>query len=133
MQVDGELHIAEDEAEVIRTIYDKFTNTTMGIAAIATFLNNRGYPDHAITWFKDTEEGNRIYNEMTFYRKMEMCKVSQRKAEERGLSLSIYPANMTKFNSGRTYSLAIIARSGFMHLPTPELQRNLKHMMMTKI
>jgi len=41
--VNGELHIAEDEAEIIRIIYDKFANTTMGIAAIATFLNNSGY------------------------------------------------------------------------------------------
>ena len=41
--INGELHIAEDEAEVIRIIYDKFANTTMGIAAIATFLNNTGY------------------------------------------------------------------------------------------
>lgn len=41
--VNGELQIAEDEAEVIRIIYDKFANTTMGIAAIATFLNNSGY------------------------------------------------------------------------------------------
>ena len=41
--VDGELEIAEDEAEIIRIIYDKFANTTMGIAAIATFLNNSGY------------------------------------------------------------------------------------------
>lgn len=38
--INGELHIVEDEAEVIRIIYDKFANTTMGIAAIATFLNN---------------------------------------------------------------------------------------------
>ncbi len=41
--VNGELQIAEDEAEVIRIIYDKFANTTMGIAAIAAFLNNSGY------------------------------------------------------------------------------------------
>lgn len=41
--INGELHIAEDEAEIIRIIYDKFVNTTMGIAAIATFLNNSGY------------------------------------------------------------------------------------------
>jgi len=53
----------------------------------------------------------------------EMCKVSMEKAKERGLSLAIYPADMTKFSSGRKYSLAIIARSGFMHLPTPELQK----------
>ena len=35
--------IAEDEAEIIRIIYDKFVNTTMGMAAIAAFLNNSGY------------------------------------------------------------------------------------------
>ena len=34
---------AEDEAEIIRIIYDKFVNTTMGMAAIAAFLNNSGY------------------------------------------------------------------------------------------
>lgn len=52
----------------------------------------------------------------------EMCKVAQAKAEKQGLKLNIYPADMTKFSSGRKYSLAIIARSGFMHLPTTELQ-----------
>lgn len=39
----GELLIAEDEAEVIRIIYDKFVNTTMGASAIATYLNEHGY------------------------------------------------------------------------------------------
>ena len=28
---------------------------------------DEGNPDKAITWFKDTPEGNRIYSEMTFY------------------------------------------------------------------
>ena len=41
--VNDELIIAEDEAEIIRIIYDKFVNTTMGMAAIAAFLNNSGY------------------------------------------------------------------------------------------
>ena len=41
--VNGELVIAEDEAEIIRIIYDKFVTTTMRMAAIATFLNNSGY------------------------------------------------------------------------------------------
>ena len=41
--VNGELIIAEDEAEIIRIIYDKFVNTMMGMAAIAAFLNNSGY------------------------------------------------------------------------------------------
>lgn len=35
--INGELNIAEDEAEIIRIFYDKFANTTMGIVAIATF------------------------------------------------------------------------------------------------
>lgn len=39
--VDGELQIAEDEAPIIRLIYDKFVNTTMGIGAIAVFLNQK--------------------------------------------------------------------------------------------
>lgn len=39
MRENGELLIAEDEAEVIRIIYDKFVNTTMGAPAIATYLN----------------------------------------------------------------------------------------------
>ena len=30
----------------------------------------QGNPDRAVTWFKDTEEGRRIYEEMTFYREM---------------------------------------------------------------
>ena len=31
---------------------------------------DQGNPDRAITWFKDTPEGNRIWEEMTFYRNM---------------------------------------------------------------
>ena len=52
----------------------------------------------------------------------EMCKVAADKAKNMKLNLNIYPADMTKFRSGRKYSLAIIARSGFMHLPTQKLQ-----------
>ena len=52
----------------------------------------------------------------------EMCKVAAAKAEKMKLQLNIYPADMTTFNSGRKYSLAIIARSGFMHLPDQKLQ-----------
>lgn len=52
-----------------------------------------------------------------------MCNVAREKAQKMGLDLNIFPANMTAFNSGRKYALAIIARSGFMHLLTPELQR----------
>ena len=52
-----------------------------------------------------------------------MCDVARSKAENKGLHLNIFPANMTDFKSDRKYSLAIIARSGFMHLLTPELQR----------
>ena len=52
-----------------------------------------------------------------------MCDVARSKAQSKGLNLNIFPANMTDFKSDRKYSLAIIARSGFMHLLTPELQR----------
>ena len=37
------MQIAEDEAEIIRLIYDKFIHTNMGIAAIAAWLNQHGY------------------------------------------------------------------------------------------
>lgn len=53
----------------------------------------------------------------------EMCWVAAEKAEKLGLKLNIYPADMTEFCSGRKYSLAIIARSGFLHLPTSALQQ----------
>lgn len=52
-----------------------------------------------------------------------MCNVAREKAQAMGLNLHIFPANMTEFRGSRKYSLAIIARSGFMHLLTPELQR----------
>lgn len=39
----GELKIAESEAEVIRIIYDKFIHTTMGASSIAKFLTQQGY------------------------------------------------------------------------------------------
>ena len=41
--VDGELLIAEDEAEIIRIIFDKYVHTTMGVSSIATYLNQQGY------------------------------------------------------------------------------------------
>ena len=52
-----------------------------------------------------------------------MCEVAREKAKNKGLHLHIFPANMTDFCAGRKYSLAIIARSGFMHLTSPEEQR----------
>ncbi|MCL2509262.1 MAG: class I SAM-dependent methyltransferase [Oscillospiraceae bacterium] len=52
-----------------------------------------------------------------------MVDVSRKKAAGLGLSLNIFAGNMTDFTSARKYSLAIIARSGFMHLTTPGEQR----------
>jgi len=63
-----------------------------------------------------------------------MCRVAGEKAKAMGLTLNIYPADMTSFSSGRRYSLSIIARSGFMHLPTQALQekalRNLREQLL---
>ncbi len=39
----GELKIAEDEAEIIRLIYDKFVHSNMGAATVAKYLNQHGY------------------------------------------------------------------------------------------
>ncbi|MCQ2467741.1 MAG: methyltransferase domain-containing protein [Clostridia bacterium] len=52
----------------------------------------------------------------------EMCKVASAKAQEMNLNLNIFPSDMTNFSSGKKYSLAIIARSGFMHLLSQDLQ-----------
>ena len=52
-----------------------------------------------------------------------MVNVAREKARREGLSLNIFPGNMVDFDAGRRYSLAIIARSGFMHLLTPAQQR----------
>lgn len=52
----------------------------------------------------------------------EMCRVCGQKAVEKNLDLRIFPGNMTDFDSGRKYSLVIIARSGFMHLTDQKSQ-----------
>ena len=52
-----------------------------------------------------------------------MCRQAREKAAQMGLSPHVFAANMTDFRRDRRYSLAIIARSGFMHLLTPELQK----------
>ena len=40
--VDGKLEIAEDEAEVIRIIFDRYVHTTMGYAGVANYLLEKG-------------------------------------------------------------------------------------------
>lgn len=52
-----------------------------------------------------------------------MCNVARSKVRDKGLRGNIYTADMIDFKSDKKYSLAIIARCGFMHLLTPELQR----------
>lgn len=39
----GELKIAEDEAEIIRLIFEKYINTNMGVSSVAKYLNQHGY------------------------------------------------------------------------------------------
>ena len=41
--VDGELMISEDEAEVIRLIYDRYIHTNEGTSSVAKYLNDHGY------------------------------------------------------------------------------------------
>jgi site-specific DNA recombinase len=52
--VDGELHIADDEAEVIKVIYEKFVNTTKGINSLAKFLNE------STSFEKKLRQNNRV-------------------------------------------------------------------------
>lgn len=40
---DGKLVIAEDEAEAIRIIFDKFVNTSMGYIGVSKYLEKHGY------------------------------------------------------------------------------------------
>ena len=42
--VDGELEIAEDEAEIIRLIFDKYINTTMGVKRNCCMAEPAGIP-----------------------------------------------------------------------------------------
>ena len=39
----GELKIAEDEADVIRVIYDQYLHTNAGVNGVAKYLNSHGY------------------------------------------------------------------------------------------
>lgn len=41
--VDGQLQIAEDEAEIIKLIFDKYIHTSLGANGIASWLNQHGY------------------------------------------------------------------------------------------
>lgn len=41
--VDGQLQIAEDEAEIIQLIFDKYIHTSLGANGIASWLNQHGY------------------------------------------------------------------------------------------
>jgi len=52
-----------------------------------------------------------------------MCDVASAKADALGLKLNLFDGNMVDFMADRKYSLAVIARSGFMHLLYPEDQR----------
>lgn len=39
----GQMEIAEDEVEVIRTIYDRYIHTNERISGVAKYLNSHGY------------------------------------------------------------------------------------------
>jgi SAM-dependent methyltransferase len=52
-----------------------------------------------------------------------MLSVLREKLRCNDLDIQLIQANMTDFEAGRKFSLAIIARSGFMHLLTPDEQR----------
>lgn len=41
--INGELIVDEEEAEIVKIIFDKFIHTTKGIGGVATYLNQHGY------------------------------------------------------------------------------------------
>lgn len=55
--VNGNLEIAEDEVEAVKTIFDKYIHTQLGVAGVAKFLNNAG--------FKKNLRGNNKYEFFT--------------------------------------------------------------------
>jgi 2-polyprenyl-3-methyl-5-hydroxy-6-metoxy-1,4-benzoquinol methylase len=52
-----------------------------------------------------------------------MVNITNQKFKSAGLSTQTFSANMVDFKAARKFSLAIIARSGFMHLLTTKEQR----------
>ena len=62
--VDGKVLSESEESE-----YWKSREYFEKVLPVPPFYE-QGNPDKAITWFKDTPEGNDIYNQMTFYREM---------------------------------------------------------------
>ncbi len=46
--VNGELHIAEDEAEIIRIIFDIYIHTNMGVNGVADYLNTHGFKKKSV-------------------------------------------------------------------------------------
>lgn len=44
----GNLLIAEDEAEIIRIIYDRYIHTSDGLVAVVNYLNNHGYTKKSV-------------------------------------------------------------------------------------
>lgn len=64
------------------------------------------------------------YDVTAFDLSVPMTNVMRDKLSARGLSAEVFAADMTGFRAGRSFSLAIIARSGFMHLLTPQAQRS---------
>ncbi|MBO4697640.1 MAG: hypothetical protein J5643_10265 [Lachnospiraceae bacterium] len=88
-------YLTQQPRGVFTAIWKLVEEKTMNEEEIAEYWRNRKYFEEvlpvppyyetgntqgAVTWFKDTPEGNRIWNEMTFYRQM---------AEKYGMKLYI--------------------------------------------
>ena len=75
----------------------------------------KGNPDKAITWFKDTSQGNDIYRQMTFYRTM---------AKKYGLKL--YMSQCTKLPGEVIYEdnfqIAVIHQRADAEITVKELE-----------
>lgn len=57
--------LTEEEEEEYQRNYKHFEE----VLPVPPYYD-KGNPDKAVTWFKDTEEGKRIWDEMIFYRRM---------------------------------------------------------------
>lgn len=78
-------YITQQPRGIFTAIFKLVESKTMNEDEIKEYWKNREYfekvlplppyyengnPDRAITWFKDSEEGNEIFSQMTFYLKM---------------------------------------------------------------
>lgn len=98
--IDGNLVVNEDEAKVVRLIYDKYANTTMGANGVANWLNNHGYQkkirqngslDTFSAHFVKLVLDNPIYSGKIAYGRRKTTKIQGKRNEYHIVKQNTYP------------------------------------------